>query len=151
MKKTIITSLTRNPRHAPPDLGLHDRHPSPGYTPAVAPRKLQATPVTTTGGFEIKEGSDATAMAAAAGLAPELPTEIRPQYPTILYFLLPSLLLYSPHILSIIEPWGYKHVSLLFIRGGKKNVYFRTEVMIVIENRKLCTRLRRKRRGTSVW
>ena len=50
--------------------------PPPGYAPAVAPRKLQATPVTTIGGFEIKEGSDAAAMAAAAGLAPELPTEI---------------------------------------------------------------------------
>ena len=50
--------------------------PPPGYAPAVAPRKLQATPVTSVGGFEIKEGSDAAAMAAAAGLAPELPTEI---------------------------------------------------------------------------
>lgn len=50
--------------------------PPPGYAPALAPRKLQATPVTTIGGFEIKEGSDAAAMAAAAGLAPELPTEI---------------------------------------------------------------------------
>ena len=48
----------------------------PGYAPALAPRKLQATPVTTIGGFEIKEGSDAAALAAAAGLAPELPTEI---------------------------------------------------------------------------
>ena len=50
--------------------------PPPGYAPALAPRKLQATPVTTIGGFEIKEGSDPAAMAAAAGLAPELPTEI---------------------------------------------------------------------------
>ena len=50
--------------------------PPPGYAPAVAPRKLQAASVTTIGGFEIKEGSDAAAMAAAAGLAPELPTEI---------------------------------------------------------------------------
>ena len=50
--------------------------PPPGYAPAVAPRKFQSTPVTTIGGFEIKEGSDAAAMAAAAGLAPELPTEI---------------------------------------------------------------------------
>ena len=50
--------------------------PPPGYAPALAPRKLQGTSVTTVGGFEIKEGSDAAAMAAAAGLAPELPTEI---------------------------------------------------------------------------
>ena len=50
--------------------------PPPGYGPVVAPRKLQATPVTATGGFEIKEGSDAATMAAAVGLAPELPTEI---------------------------------------------------------------------------
>ena len=50
--------------------------PPPGYAPAVAPQKLQAASVTTIGGFEIKEGSDAAAMAAAAGLAPELPTEI---------------------------------------------------------------------------
>jgi len=50
--------------------------PPPGYAPAVAPIKLQSASVTTIGGFEIKEGSDAAAMAAAAGLAPELPTEI---------------------------------------------------------------------------
>jgi len=50
--------------------------PPPGYAPAVAPRKLQVTLITTIGGFEIKEGSDAAAVAAAAGLAPELPTEI---------------------------------------------------------------------------
>ena len=40
------------------------------------PRELQATPITITSGFEIKEGSDAVAAAAAAGLAPELPTWI---------------------------------------------------------------------------
>jgi len=51
--------------------------PTSGYViVAVVPPKLQATPITTIGGFEIKEGSDAAAMAAAAGLAPELPTEI---------------------------------------------------------------------------
>jgi splicing factor 3B subunit 1 len=50
--------------------------PPPGYAPMVAPRKLAPTPVTSIGGFEIKEGSDAAAVAAAAGLAPELPTEI---------------------------------------------------------------------------
>lgn len=50
--------------------------PPPGYAPSVAPRKLMATPVTEVGGFQIQESSDAAAMAAAAGLAPELPTEI---------------------------------------------------------------------------
>ncbi|KAJ8593868.1 ARM repeat-containing protein [Rhizopogon salebrosus TDB-379] len=49
--------------------------PPPGYAPMVAPRKLMATPVTEVG-FHIQEGSDAAAVAAAAGLAPELPTEI---------------------------------------------------------------------------
>ncbi|KAF9005936.1 small nuclear ribonucleoprotein [Cyathus striatus] len=50
--------------------------PPPGYAPAMAPRKLTATPVTEVGGFQIQESSDAAAVAAAAGLAPELPTEI---------------------------------------------------------------------------
>ncbi|KAG0694581.1 armadillo-type protein [Suillus ampliporus] len=50
--------------------------PPPGYAPMVAPRKLMGTPVTEVGGFHIQEGSDAAAVAAAAGLAPELPTEI---------------------------------------------------------------------------
>lgn len=49
--------------------------PPPGYAPLVRPPKF-ATPVTEVGGFQIQEGSDAAAMAAAAGLAPELPTEI---------------------------------------------------------------------------
>lgn len=49
--------------------------PPPGYAPLVRPPKF-ATPVTEIGGFQIQEGSDAAAMAAAAGLAPELPTEI---------------------------------------------------------------------------
>jgi len=48
----------------------------PGYAPSVAPRKFMATPVTEVGGFQIQESSDAAAAAAAAGLAPELPTEI---------------------------------------------------------------------------
>ena len=47
--------------------------PPPGYAPLIAPRKLMATPITDAGGFHIQDGSDA---AAAAGLAPELPTEI---------------------------------------------------------------------------
>ncbi|KAG5651071.1 Splicing factor 3B subunit 1 [Sphagnurus paluster] len=50
--------------------------PPPGYAPLVAPRKLMATPITEVGGFQIQESSDAAAAAAAAGLAPELPTEI---------------------------------------------------------------------------
>jgi len=50
--------------------------PPPGYAPLIAPRKLMATPITDAGGFHIQEGSDAAAAAAAAGLAPELPTEI---------------------------------------------------------------------------
>ncbi|KAK7466427.1 U2 snRNP component prp10 [Stygiomarasmius scandens] len=50
--------------------------PPPGYAPTVQPRKLMATPVTEVGGFHIQESSDAAAVAAAAGLAPELPTEI---------------------------------------------------------------------------
>ncbi|TDL23764.1 ARM repeat-containing protein [Rickenella mellea] len=51
--------------------------PPPGYAPLVAPaRKLSATPVPELSGFQIQDGSDAAAAAAAAGLAPELPTEI---------------------------------------------------------------------------
>ena len=50
--------------------------PPPGYAPLIAPRKLMATPITDVGGFHIQDGSDAAAAAAAAGLAPELPTEI---------------------------------------------------------------------------
>lgn len=48
----------------------------PGYAPSVAPRKFMPAPVTEVGGFQIQEGSDASTLAAAAGLAPELPTEI---------------------------------------------------------------------------
>ncbi|KAH9995093.1 armadillo-type protein [Russula vinacea] len=51
--------------------------PPAGYAPLIAPRKLMATPITDVGGFHIQDGSDAAATAAAAaGLAPELPTEI---------------------------------------------------------------------------
>jgi splicing factor 3B subunit 1 len=50
--------------------------PPPGYAPMIAPRKMMATPITEVGGFQIQESSDAAAAAAAAGLAPELPTEI---------------------------------------------------------------------------
>ena len=42
----------------------------------TAPHRLMATPITEVGGFQIQESLDAAAMAAAAGLAPELPTEI---------------------------------------------------------------------------
>ena len=49
--------------------------PPPGYA-TMAPRKFAATSVTQIEGFHIQESSDAAALAAAAGLAPELPTEI---------------------------------------------------------------------------
>jgi splicing factor 3B subunit 1 len=42
----------------------------------VAPRKLMATLIAEPGGFHIQESSDAAAVAAATGLAPELPREI---------------------------------------------------------------------------
>lgn len=50
--------------------------PPPGYAPLVRPPKLSAPSITEVGGFQIQESSDAAAAAAAAGLAPELPTEI---------------------------------------------------------------------------
>jgi splicing factor 3B subunit 1 len=50
--------------------------PPPGYAPLITARKLMATPLPEAGGFQIKESSDAAAVAAAAGLAPDLPTEI---------------------------------------------------------------------------
>lgn len=50
--------------------------PPPGYAPLRAPRNLLGTPAPELSGFHIQEGSDAAAQAAAAGLAPELPTEI---------------------------------------------------------------------------
>jgi splicing factor 3B subunit 1 len=51
--------------------------PPPGYAPLRAPpRNVSATPAPELSGFHIQEGSDAAAVAAAAGLAPELPTEI---------------------------------------------------------------------------
>jgi len=59
-----------------PSSGYSIVTPPPGYAPMVAPRKLMATPITEIGGFQIQESSDAAAAAAAAGLAPELPTEI---------------------------------------------------------------------------
>ncbi|KAF9052360.1 ARM repeat-containing protein [Hymenopellis radicata] len=60
--------------------------PPPGYAPSVAPRRLLATPMhTDVGGFQIQESSDAAAVAAAAGLAPELPTEI-PGVGTLAFF-----------------------------------------------------------------
>lgn len=50
--------------------------PPPGYAPLrVAPKFLTGT-APELAGFHIQEGSDAAAAAAAAGLAPELPTEI---------------------------------------------------------------------------
>ena len=59
-----------------PSAGYAIVTPPPGYAPMVAPRRLMATPITEVGGFQIQESSEAAAMAAAAGLAPELPTEI---------------------------------------------------------------------------
>ncbi|KAL5513048.1 PRP10 [Sanghuangporus vaninii] len=49
--------------------------PPPGYAPARAPPQLGGF-APELAGFHIQEGSDAAAAAAAAGLAPELPTEI---------------------------------------------------------------------------
>ena len=46
-----------------------------GYALMVAPRKLMGAPITEVG-FHVQEGSDVAAVAAAIGLAPELPTEI---------------------------------------------------------------------------
>ncbi|KAF8347687.1 armadillo-type protein [Amanita rubescens] len=59
-----------------PSTGYAIVTPPPGYAPLITPRKLMATPLPDAGGFQIKEGSDAAAAAAAAGLAPDLPTEI---------------------------------------------------------------------------
>ncbi|CAL1714639.1 unnamed protein product [Somion occarium] len=59
-----------------PSSGYSIVTPPPGYAPLVRPPKLSATPITEVGGFQIQESSDAAAAAAAAGLAPELPTEI---------------------------------------------------------------------------
>lgn len=59
-----------------PSSGYSIVTPPPGYAPLVRPPKLTATPLSDLGGFQIQEGSDAAAAAAAAGLAPELPTEI---------------------------------------------------------------------------
>jgi splicing factor 3B subunit 1 len=59
-----------------PSAGYAIVTPPPGYAPMMAPRRLMATPITEVGGFQIQESSDAAAIAAAAGLAPELPTEI---------------------------------------------------------------------------
>ena len=53
-----------------PSTGYSIVTPLPGYAPMTAPRRLMATPITEVGGFQIQESLD------AAGLAPELPTEI---------------------------------------------------------------------------
>ncbi len=50
--------------------------PPPGYAHLVRPPKLAPPSATELGGFQIQESSDAAAVAAAAGLAPELTTEI---------------------------------------------------------------------------
>lgn len=59
-----------------PSSGYSIVTPPPGYAPLVRPPKLSGPQVTEVGGFQIQESSDAAAAAAAAGLAPELPTEI---------------------------------------------------------------------------
>ncbi|KAI0091672.1 small nuclear ribonucleoprotein [Irpex rosettiformis] len=56
-----------------PSQGYSIVTPPPGYAPLVRPPKF-ATGITE--GFQIQESSDAAQMAAAQGLAPELPTEI---------------------------------------------------------------------------
>lgn len=56
----------------------------PGYAPSTRPKHL-LPPVNEVGGFQIAEGSDAAAVAAAAGLAPNLPTEI-PGVGTLAFF-----------------------------------------------------------------
>jgi splicing factor 3B subunit 1 len=59
-----------------PPTGYTIVNPPPGYAPASARKFMSApTPMGVTG-FHIQEESDAAAVAAAAGLAPELPTEI---------------------------------------------------------------------------
>ena len=50
--------------------------PPPGYAPLRAPPKFMTGTAPELAGFHIQDGSDAAAAAAAAGLAPELPTEI---------------------------------------------------------------------------
>ncbi|KDQ06854.1 hypothetical protein BOTBODRAFT_192791 [Botryobasidium botryosum FD-172 SS1] len=60
-----------------PSAGYIICKPPDGYAPIQnAARKLMMTPVPQFGGFQIQDESDAAAAAAAAGLAPELPTEI---------------------------------------------------------------------------
>jgi splicing factor 3B subunit 1 len=58
------------------DFRLRDCHPTSWLCTCRRSSKTSGALRTTIGGFEIKEGSDAVFMAAAAGLAPELPTEI---------------------------------------------------------------------------
>ena len=50
--------------------------PPPGYAPASARKFMTGATALVSTGFHIQEESDAAALAAAAGLAPELPTEI---------------------------------------------------------------------------
>jgi splicing factor 3B subunit 1 len=59
-----------------PTQGYAVVRPPPGYVSRVAPPAHLLNTPTELGGFQIREGSDAAAVAAAAGLAPELPTEI---------------------------------------------------------------------------
>jgi splicing factor 3B subunit 1 len=60
-----------------PSAGYVIVKPPDGYAAIQNPaRKLMATPAPQYSGFQIQDDSDAAAVAAAAGLAPELPTEI---------------------------------------------------------------------------
>ena len=58
-----------------PQTGYFIVPPPPGYAPLRVPPQLTGY-APELAGFHIQEGSDAAAAAAAAGLAPELPTEI---------------------------------------------------------------------------
>jgi splicing factor 3B subunit 1 len=59
-----------------PSQGYYIVTPPPGYVSRIAPPAHLLNTPQELGGFQIREGSDAAAVAAAAGLAPELPTEI---------------------------------------------------------------------------
>ena len=67
-----------------PSAGYAIVTPPPGYAPMVALRRLMATPITEVDGFQIQESSDAAAMAAAVGLAPELHRDPRCRQPSLL-------------------------------------------------------------------
>lgn len=59
-----------------PSTGYVTVEPPEGYAQAHPSRRLNAPPTPQLPGFQIQDGSDAAAQLAAAGLAPEVPTEI---------------------------------------------------------------------------